>query len=371
MREPAKEDSSEELVPVRHFETGSEDSSADVEQILEDEHRRMGVRPFSAEVEEYERLDSDRRAEILHRIDELTGLDADEWTEADRDAAGIEIDWKKLREGEPDYGKVFDDLEQKYNAPPGLFRLSVRPEEDVNWQPGDFFSVKLPETPGLDPTGYRIPEHIEDAAEDETPFKAYSAASSPNSEAVDFYIKRIPDEAASESSLTPVLEAKLQETDEVTLRGPYNDELSINEASDRDVVYVATGTGMAPMKGMLDFTLEEGLDSYKGEDRDIWIFLGASYRDELPGHGEFEEMAEGNDNVHYVPTVSREESLSDWEGETEYVQDVLEKYSDEIGLENAEIYVCGLSKMAEEVRSTLDGLDWDTDGRFYQEEVFD
>lgn len=333
-----------------------------VGELLED-YPRFDPGPFRAEVEEVELLDGGRRADILHTIDDLTGRGYEDWMSADRKEAGIEVDWETLKQDAPE--KVVDELREKYRKPPGLYRLRLDPEDEVNWHPGDFFSLKLPETPELDSTGHRLPEIRKDTADEDTVYRAYSVASSPNSDTVELYIKRIPNEEAGRSSLTPVLGAKLEETDEVLLRGPYSDELSMNEMSDNDQVYAATGTGMAPLKSMIDFTMEEELDA----DRDIWVVLGAPYRDELPADGHLKKLSRENDNFHYVRTLSREGNIADWSGESSYVQEVLrDLHGEEMGLENVEMYVCGGGNMARGVRGMLDDLD--VEPVDYQEEVF-
>lgn len=342
-----------------------------VQNLLEEEHPRLGMGPFDAEVRDFEIVDDDRRAEILHRLDSMTDTEPEKWLEPEKENASIEVDWQRIRDHEPVEEEVVENLQQKYEKPTGLYRLSVAPEKDVNWQPGDFFSIKLPKTPELDLTGHRIPEVRKPTADNETVYRAYSVASSPNSDTVDFYIKRIPNEAATCSSLTPVLDAKLDEGDEVTMRGPYNDDLSLNH-SGRDMVYAATGTGVAPMIGMLEFVFEENLEITRdGEKRDIWMVLGAPYSDEVPAHERLETLEEENENFNYILTLSREEELSGWDGRTGYVQQYLDElHGSELDLGDSEVYVCGGSSMAEGVREKLEDLGVDTKSGFYQEEVF-
>ena len=58
------------------------------------------------------------------------------------------------------------------------------------------------------------------------------------------------------------------------------------------------------------------------------MFLGASWKDDLPYREEFLDLADKHENVYPVMTCSREEYLTDWDGETEYVQYALVKYVD-------------------------------------------
>jgi sulfite reductase alpha subunit-like flavoprotein len=86
---------------------------------------------------------------------------------------------------------------------------------------------------------------------------------------------------------------------------------------------------------MLDYLFDTEHDVFRGEPRDVWLFLGAAWADDLPYHTTFLELTRGKTNFHYVPCVSREPWLGDWDGETEYVQDALMKYVDEASLGDA------------------------------------
>lgn len=89
------------------------------------------------------------------------------------------------------------------------------------------------------------------------------------------------------------------------------------------------------MKSMIDYVFETGRDEYQGEKRDVWLFLGAAWEDDLPYHEAFTELDAEHENFHYVPCLSRESWLSAWDGETEYIQDALLKYVDELALDDA------------------------------------
>lgn len=334
--------------------------------------KRVQDKTGRARVDEFEQLDEDRRSEILHILREITTLDDEEWMSPDYEKATVDVDWESIREHKPAATHTIDNLETKYDRPASLFKLSVTPEEDMPFHPGDYFSLKLTETPGIDTSGHQIPDVREETAWKETPFRVYSIASSPDSEHVEFYIRRIPNQEVEKNSLTPVLAAKLEELDEVVLRGPDEDELSLEDYSDRDMVYIANGTGMAPHKSMIEFVFDNGFDSYKGEEREVFMIQGSPTEDDVPGDTEFEELEEQHGNFHYTKTLSREEDFTDWDGETGYVQSVLNKYiqNGNIDLENSEFYVCGSGVMAEGVRNILGNFGFDTDNGHYQQEIF-
>jgi CDP-4-dehydro-6-deoxyglucose reductase len=197
-------------------------------------------------------------------------------------------------------GEKLAALQGRYLEPyPSLVSITVETDEPVEFAAGQYLSIRFHETS-----------------------RVYSVASSPNREDLEFCIRRVPN-----GELTPELSVELEEGDEVTLRGPYG-ELLLEEPSERDLVFLATGTGVAPFRSMIEYVFEEGFDEHQGEPRDVWLFLGGGWVDSLPYHEVFQDLADDTSNFHYVPTVSREQYLGEWDGETAYVQHALATYLD-------------------------------------------
>jgi len=159
--------------------------------------------------------------------------------------------------------------------------------------------------------------------------RAYSIASSPNSKTTELCVRRVAD-----GKLSPKLCDQLSVGDEIRVRGP-NGHLILENRSPRDIAFLATGTGVAPMKSMIDYAFESGWDEYKGDKRNVWLFLGAAWEDDLPYHDDFASLAAEHDNFQYVPCLSREPYIAEWGGETDYIQDVLLKYVEERALADA------------------------------------
>jgi len=101
-----------------------------------------------------------------------------------------------------------------------------------------------------------------------------------------------------------------------------------------DVVFLATGTGVAPFKSVIDVLFERGWDEYRGRTREVWLFLGCGWEDDLPYRDHLGELDADRENFHFVPTLTREQRISDWAGETDYVQQVLVRYLEDETLEN-------------------------------------
>lgn len=261
----------------------------------------------SATVTAVEPLDRDRTDQIRRRIDEL----ADEY-ELPRPAdENGEIDWDETFDAAaqvaPWLVSQLGALHERYERPhPALIRLAFETDDPFDFVAGQYVTVRY--------QGRSRP---------------YSIASSPTHEETELCIRRVP-----AGRLTPRLCDELTVGDELTVRGP-NGHLHLEDPSKRDLGFFATGTGIAPLRSMLDYLFDTRRDAYRGDPRDVWLFLGAAWADDLPYHGTFKAQARDRDNFHYVPCVSREPWLADWDGETEYVQDAVMKYVDERALAGA------------------------------------
>ncbi|MFB6270044.1 MAG: FAD-binding oxidoreductase [Halobacterium sp.] len=261
----------------------------------------------SATVTEVEALDRDRRPEIRQRLRDLA---ATHGFEDDVDLDG-DIDWDAVfraatgasRRLAPQVGAFRDRFQR---AKPALTRIAFETDRPIDFAAGQYLSIRY---------GDRT--------------RAYSIASSPNRSDTELCVRRVPD-----GRLSPRLCEELSVGDRLAVRGP-NGHLLLENPSERDVVFLATGTGVAPMKSMLDYTFEEGRDEFDGEQRDVWLFLGAAWRDDLPYHDDFRALDAAHENFHYVPCLSREPWLSAWDGETDYIQDAMLKYVDERALDDA------------------------------------
>lgn len=143
-----------------------------------------------------------------------------------------------------------------------------------------------------------------------------------------------------------------------------------------DSILVATGTGVAPMRGFLQWLFPtDGPDRSQGKD--IWLVYGTRYETELYYHEEFEALAQRKANFHYLPTLSR--AKEDWGGLRGYVQDhvarIVKERAARLGLQVPQpaidpsipaadlrfdiyAYICGLNDMVSGVREQLAGFGW-------------
>ena len=130
--------------------------------------------------------------------------------------------------------------------------------------------------------------------------------------------------------------------DEVKITGPVGKRFLLPVRADgHHHVFVATGTGIAPFRGMVLELLERGKGN---QDTDIWLLMGAPYTTDLLYHEQFLELARENENFHYLQALSREPRADGARGT--YVDELIEMHQNRLGPvladESTVLYLCGL-----------------------------
>ncbi|MFC7166154.1 ferredoxin--NADP reductase [Halospeciosus flavus] len=204
----------------------------------------------------------------------------------------LEIEWDRVlaaaNEGAiaGEAAGALRSLKERIDRPyPALVRIDLELDDPLDFLPGQYVAISYEGTP-----------------------RAYSLAGPPGHDSITLCIRRIPG-----GTLTSELFTTLSEGDEVTVRGPYGD-MVLHEPVPRDLAFLATGTGVAPFKSMVDHVFERGLDTVEGYERDIWVFLGCAWEDDLAFREHFRDLDATHENFHFVPTLSREPYLTDWKG---------------------------------------------------------
>lgn len=173
--------------------------------------------------------------------------------------------------------------------------------------------------------------------------RAYSIASPPGERnRIDLCLNRVSAGHFSNylHSLTPGAEIRFE--------GPFG-FFTLREPLARDALFVATGTGIAPIRSMLHYLLA------RGTDRTVTLIFGVRYPSSILYGNEFEELARSHLNFHFLPTLSRPDES--WQGATGYVQGHVQRLF--AGGTDFEAYVCGLKRMVNDVRAILKGMGLD------------
>ena len=210
-----------------------------------------------------------------------------------------------------------------------VFRLRIPEGDSFSFVPGQFVMVSLP---GLaDANGRKIA-------------KAYSIASSPSqSEVLELCIVSYP-----AGALSPKLFQK-NVGDEVIVTGPYG-IFQLKRPVAPGTVFVAGGTGIAPLISMLRFLYKEGYNDK------LWLFYSVSepklflFREELLSY-------EKNCNLQLI--VSTSNHNHDWAWEKGRVTDTFPMHIEELGSiprESRRFYVCGPPLMVTDTIKMLEQL---------------
>src|SRR5688500_7057811 len=111
---------------------------------------------------------------------------------------------------------------------------------------------------------------------------------------------------------TTYLFNEVKEGSELTYRGPVG-VFTLPEPIEKDIYLICTGTGIAPFRSMLHH-----ISIHNIPHKDIYLIFGTRRKENLLYYDELRELTEDIPNLHYIPTLSREE----WEGKTGYVHQV-------------------------------------------------
>ena len=133
-------------------------------------------------------------------------------------------------------------------------------------------------------------------------------------------------------------EAKID--DLLRVEGPIG-TFYLRNSSKKNIIFLATGTGIAPVKSILE-GLEKSYEQVK--NKNLWVIVGARYKKDLFWAPNFKNL-----NIKYIRVLSRQNN--DWNGEKGYVQNTVLKQ--QIDLENAQVYACGSNDMIDSAKKLL------------------
>jgi len=197
---------------------------------------------------------------------------------------------------------------------------------------GQFISMHLPAAAGR-------------AGNGSDDVRAYSIASAPRPAGFDLCLNRVAGGRFSNYL------CDLPPGGSIRFEGPFG-FFTLPERLHRDLVFVATGTGIAPVRGLLQELFAPG----RVTDREVWLIFGVRYPETILYRGEFEQLAAGHVNFHFWPTLSR--APESWTGCRGHVQPHVEALCrDRVG--QLDIYICGLKLMVDDVRARLKAFGFD------------
>ena len=244
--------------------------------------------------------------------------------------------------------------------------LELPSGENLNFQAGGFIQINIPEYE-LDFKEFDIEdEYHEDwdkfniwnlkGKNTESQFKAYSMANHPAEGNIIMLNVRIatPPPALWNDAPPGIASSymfNLKAGDKVTISGPYGDFFI--KGTDREMVYIGGGAGMAPMRSHLFhlfYTLETG--------RKVSFWYGARSKREMFYDDDFKAIQEKYPNFSYNVALSDPMPADNWEGYKGFIHQVLlDNYLDEHeDSTEIEYYMCGPPMMIDAAENMLYNL---------------
>ena len=244
--------------------------------------------------------------------------------------------------------------------------LELPSGENLNFQAGGFIQINIPEYE-LDFKEFDIEdEYHEDwdkfniwnlkGKNTESQFKAYSMANHPAEGNIIMLNVRIatPPPALWNDAPPGIASSymfNLKAGDKVTISGPYGDFFI--KGTDREMVYIGGGAGMAPMRSHLFhlfYTLETG--------RKVSFWYGARSKREMFYDDDFKAIQEKYPNFSYYVALSDPMPVDNWEGYKGFIHQVLlDNYLDEHeDSTEIEYYMCGPPMMIDAAENMLYNL---------------
>ena len=161
--------------------------------------------------------------------------------------------------------------------------------------------------------------------------RSYSMANAPHTQAtapsLELHLRHMPGGKFTDHVFGP-----MKEKDILRIEGPYG-SFFLREDSDKPIVFLASGTGFAPIKAVIEHM------QFKGITRPATLYWGGRRPADLYQSAWIEARLAEMPNLRYVPVVSNALPEDAWGGRTGFVhQAVLEDFPD---LSGHEVYACG------------------------------
>ncbi|AOY92917.1 CDP-6-deoxy-delta-3,4-glucoseen reductase [Cupriavidus sp. USMAA2-4] len=173
--------------------------------------------------------------------------------------------------------------------------------------------------------------------------RSYSIATPPHEEGpLELHIRHMPggvftDYVFGAKEGAPVM----KERDILRFEGPLG-SFFLREESDKPIILLASGTGFAPIKAIVEHA------AYTGITRPMTLYWGGRRPRDLYLHALCEKWARELPNFRYVPVVSDALAEDQWQGRTGFVHQAV--MADHPDLSGHEVYACGAPVMVNAAR---------------------
>ena len=172
--------------------------------------------------------------------------------------------------------------------------------------------------------------------------RSFSMANAPHDDQfIELHVRNTPGGAFSHFVFDEMKERAI-----LRFEGPLG-TFYLREDSDKPMIFVAGGTGFAPIKGQIEHAFHHGVD------RPMVLYWGVRSRKDLYMPDLPVQWQRDHPNFTFIPVLSDPLPEDRWEGRTGFVhQAVLDDFP---GLAGYQVYVCGAPAMTDIARQTFVG----------------
>lgn len=208
----------------------------------------------------------------------------------------------------------------------------------------DVMVIRL-QLPASDMMKYHAGQYVEFLLRDGDR-RSYSMANAPHTQTetpgLELHIRHMPG-----GKFTDHVFGAMKEKEILRIEGPYG-SFFLREDSDKPLVLLASGTGFAPLKALIEHM------QYKNITRPTVLYWGARRPTDLYMHDWMQAKVAEMPHLRYITVISDALPEDHWTGRTGFVhQAVLEDFSD---LSGHQVYACGAPIVVESARDAYSAL---------------
>jgi len=193
----------------------------------------------------------------------------------------------------------------------------------------DVIVLKL-QLPANDTFKYHAGQYVEFLLRDGSR-RSYSMANAPHTQEtapqMELHIRHMPGGKFTDHVFGAMKEKEIQR-----IEGPYG-SFFLREDSDKPIILLASGTGFAPIKALIEHMQHQGIT------RPATLYWGGRRPADLYQNDWLQAKVAEMPNLKYVPVISDAQPEDNWTGRTGFVhQAVLQDFAD---LSGHQVYACG------------------------------
>lgn len=231
-------------------------------------------------------------------------------------------------------------IESRQVTEAGAFPIKKLPVRVLSLQRAapDVMIVRL-QLPATEAFQYRAGQYVEILLRDGAR-RAYSMANAPqvlqDVPQLELHIRHMPG-----GKFTDHVFGAMKEKEILRIEGPFG-SFFLREDSNKPIVLLASGTGFAPIKAIVQQMRAQGIQ------RPTWLYWGGRRPHDLYEDAWVREQVAAMPQLTYVPVVSDALPEDGWQGRTGFVH--LAVLQDHPDLRGFEVYACGAPVVVEAAR---------------------